>query len=85
MAKNHKVPEQADQRVSLADKIGFSLMVRAKFDALQENPWAAPEEFSALMDQFGDDYENYPWCHPEFASYLRQSSRGKSARVAKYC
>jgi hypothetical protein len=47
-----RIPERAKDCVSLADKIAFSLMVREKFETLREDPWAGPEQFSALMDEY---------------------------------
>jgi hypothetical protein len=70
-----EVPQHARDCKTLADKVGFSLKVRAEFDALRENPWAGPEEFSALMDKYGDDYEKYPWAHPTWAEEWARAER----------
>jgi hypothetical protein len=75
--KKHKCPERADQCVTLADKIAFSLMVRSKIEALQGDPWAGPEQFSDLWDQYGTDYESYPWCHPEWAANYARAEEEK--------
>jgi hypothetical protein len=80
MAKKHEAPERADQCVTLADKIAFSLAVRAKFDALRDDPWAAPEEFSALMDQYDDP--DCAWSHPEWAASYARAEEEK-ARVLR--
>ena len=82
MAKKHKCPERADQCVTLADKIAFSLMVRARYEALQGDPWAGPEQLSALMDEYHDPDGNFPWSHPEWAASYARAEEEK-ARVLR--
>jgi hypothetical protein len=62
MAKKHKGPERADQCVSLADKIAFSLMVRSKLQALSDDPWSCPSDYYDMINKYHD--ENCAWSHP---------------------
>jgi hypothetical protein len=82
MAKKHKAPSRAADCKSLQDKIAFSLMVRDRYQALQGDPWAGPEQLSLLMDQYGTDYENYPWAHPEWAASHARAAEEK-ARIMR--
>ena len=82
MARRHKAPERADQCVTLADKISFSLAAREKWEALRGDPWAGPEQFSALMDEYEADLEKYPWVHPEWASNYARAEEEK-ARILR--
>jgi hypothetical protein len=80
MAKKPEAPERADQCVTLADKIAYSLAVRAKLEALQNDPWASPEDFHNLMTR--DDHEKHPWCLPEFAATWARAEEDK-ARILR--
>jgi hypothetical protein len=80
MAKR-KIPERAKDCVSTADKIAFSMMVRARYEALQGDPWSGPEQLSALMDEFQED-SAFPWAHPEWAASYSRAQEEK-ARVLR--
>ena len=80
MAKKRKTPERAKDCVTLADKIAFSLMVRAKFDALRDNPWSCPSDIHAILDAYDDP--DCAWSHPEWAWYYSRAQEEK-ARVLR--
>jgi hypothetical protein len=82
MSKKRKIPERARDCVSLADKIAFSLMVREKWEALRGDPWAGPEQFSSLMDEWEADCEKYPWAHPEWGA-TRARAEEEKARILR--
>jgi hypothetical protein len=70
-----KIPERAKDCVTLADKIGFSLMVREKWQQLSDNPWSCPSDIHAIIDAYDDP--DCAWSHPEWASYYSRSQEEK--------
>jgi hypothetical protein len=76
MAKR-KIPERAKDCKTLADKIAFSLMVRAKWEELSENPWSCPGDIHAIIDTYDDP--DCPWSHPEWAEEWARRERAKRA------
>jgi hypothetical protein len=73
-----KIPERAADCLSLQDKIGFSLRMHDRLEALQGDPWAGPEQFSALMDEYEFDLDKYPWAHPTWASNYARAQEEKA-------
>jgi hypothetical protein len=76
MTAKRKTPERAKDCITIADKIAFSLMVRAKWEALNDDPWSPPSDIHAIIDTYHDP--DCPWSEPEWASRYVRSEEEKA-------
>lgn len=74
MAKT-KIPARAKDCVTTSDKIAFSLMVRSKWEELNDDPWSPPSAIHAIIDTYHDP--NCPWSEPEWASRYTRAAEEK--------
>ena len=70
-----KIPERARDCHTLREKIGFSLMVAEKLDALNDVFWSGPSDWAAIMDRYGDP--NCPWSDPAWAAEWSRAERSR--------
>ena len=67
--------------VTVAQKVRYSLFVRAQWEALDDLEWEKPSDAMDLIDRYGDP-QKYAWAHPEWADRWARAEGGRQ-RVMK--
>jgi hypothetical protein len=73
-----EAPDDPAACITIAQKVAYSMMVRAKFEALADDPWSAPSDLGVLMDPYPHD-PAMPWTHPEWAEEWARQERARRA------
>jgi hypothetical protein len=74
MSKKRKVPATPQDCVTIEDKVAYSNMVRAAFEAIPY--YAPPSALDAVMDRF-PFLPECPWSHAEWSADFSRSEREK--------